>query len=163
VPTVNGKTQLPGSQFRATEVVYKPGKSSVQFSLDMAKAYPEEAGIVSLKRTVKLNREKNVTVEDIINTREAGTVTQHLMTCYPAEVIKPGELVIHYKSTDGNMKNFKVRYDKNQLGAVVEKVSLTEPEDRGIMTKWGDTIYRISFKSAAAKTADKFSLVIAPE
>jgi hypothetical protein len=161
VPTINGKTQPPGNQFMATDIVYKPGKSSVQFSLDMAKAYPEEAGVISLKRTIRLNRTKNVQVEDIINLKTANEFTQHLMTCYPAEVSKPGELVIHYKPEGGTARDFSIRYNKDQLQASVEKVVLDDPEDKGIIAKWGDTIYRINFKSTAPKKSDKISFEIA--
>jgi hypothetical protein len=63
-PTVNGKNQLPGAKFKAENVQYKEGKSTVDFSLDIAKAYPEDAGINSWQRSIRLNRGKNVEVSD---------------------------------------------------------------------------------------------------
>jgi hypothetical protein len=161
VPTINGKNQLPGAEFKASDVVYRGGKSSVQFSLDMSKAYPKDAGINSLKRTIKLNRGKNVLVEDVFNLQQATEITQHLMTCYPSEVVKPGELIIHYKPMNGTVRDFSIRYNKDQLNAFVEKVPLTTPEDKGIIAKWGDTIYRINFKAIAPKNSDKINFEIA--
>jgi Heparinase II/III-like protein len=163
VPTINGKTQPPGSQFKATDVVYKQGKSFAQLSLDIAKAYPEDAGLISLKRTIRLNRGKNVQVEDAIHLQKANEISQHLMTCYPAEVAKQGELTIHYKPAIGNARDFRIHYNKEQLQASVEKVPLTAPEDKGIITKWGDTIYRINFKSITVKNSEKVSFEIAPK
>jgi hypothetical protein len=163
VPTINGKTQPPGSEFKASDVVYKPGKSSVQFSLDISKAYPEDAGVNSLKRTIRLNRGKNVQIEDVINLKSANSLVQHLMTCYPAEVGKPGELIIHYKPMEGTARDFVVRYNKDQLQAQVEKVPLPAPEDKGIIAKWGDTLYRINFKLMSLKTSNKISFEIAPK
>jgi hypothetical protein len=64
-------------------------------SLDIAGAYPQQAGINSWHRTIQLNKGKNVQVEDAIQLQKAGSVTEHLMTCYPAEVKQPGVLVIH--------------------------------------------------------------------
>jgi len=161
VPTINGKTQPPGRRYEATDLSYKQGKTFTQFSLDISKAYPQEAGIVSFKRTIRLNRTKNVQVEDLVHLKQAIGLTQHLMTCYPSEVTKPGELVIHYKPAGGNARDFAIRYNKDQLQVSVEKVVLDDPEDEGIITKWGDTIYRINFKSTHPRTSDKISFNIA--
>jgi hypothetical protein len=161
VPTVNGKTQPPGPSYKATGVSYTHEKSFVQFALDISKAYPAEAGVISLKRTIRLNRTKNVQVEDWINLKQADALTEHLMTCYPAEVAKAGELVIHYKPEGAAARDFVVRYDKDQVQPAIEKVVLDDPEDQGIISKWGDTIYRINFKSTHPKTVDKFRIEIA--
>jgi hypothetical protein len=160
VPTVNGKTQPPGEKYKAASVDYKSGKAFAQFTVDFGTAYPTEAGVASLRRTIRLNRTKNVLIEDALTLKEAGDVTQHLMTCYPAEVVKPGELVIHYSPSGGEAKDFKIKYNKDQFQPTVEKVMLDDPEDKGIMSKWGDNIYRINFKSVTPKVSDKFSFEV---
>ena len=99
-PSVNGKTQPPGRQFSASDVQYKSARRYSQFDVDIAKAYPEDAAINSWKRTVRLNRTKNVTVTDAINLKQVNELTEHMMTCYPSEVRTPGELIIHYKVND---------------------------------------------------------------
>ncbi|MBT1703772.1 heparinase II/III domain-containing protein [Chryseosolibacter indicus] len=161
VPTINGKTQPPGGEFKATNVEYKQGKSFASFSLDISKSYPQEAHVTNFKRTIRLNRSKSVTVEDVINLSAANELTEHLMTSYPSEVTKAGEVIIHYKTADGSNKDFKVRFNNDQLEASIEKVPLTAPEDKGILAKWGDTIYRINFRSKVPKTTDKISFEIA--
>ncbi len=160
-PSVNGKTQLPGKEFKASEVLYKSGKSYAQFSLDLEKAYPEDAAINTWKRTIRLNREKNVQVTDVINLKRASDLTQHIMTCYPSEITKAGELIIHYKTKEKKFRDFLIRYNPKQMEAVVEKIPLTTMEDQGIIQKWGDTIYRINFKVISPKTTDKFNFEIA--
>jgi hypothetical protein len=162
-PTINGKTQLPGRQFKASQVAYQAGKGYAQFSLDMAQAYPAEAGVASWQRTVRLNRGKNVQVADHINLKKADALVQHLMTCYPATVRKPGELVIEYKPKAGKARDFVVRYDPARMQAQVEKVPLTTMEDQGIIQKWGDTIYRINFKVTAPQTTDALRFEIAAQ
>jgi hypothetical protein len=163
VPTINGKTQLPGSKYKATDVSYKQGKNSTEFALDIAKSYPEEAGINSWKRTIKFNKGKNVEVNDVINLSKAEAITQHLMTCYPAEVTRPGELVIHFKPRAGQARDFVIKYDANQMEPVVEKVKLVTMEDQGIIEKWGDNIYRINFNVKHPKLKDQFKFQIAPQ
>jgi hypothetical protein len=148
-PTINGRTQSPGMEYQASDVAYTSGRSYAQFVLDIAKAYPEDAGINSWQRTVRLNRGKNVVIRDVADLETASPVTQHLMISSPAEVVKPGEVVIHYKGQNGSQKDFVVKYDSRSMAASVEKVPLVSMEDEGILRKWGDTIYRINFKSTA--------------
>ena len=85
---------------------YKKGNGFAELSLDIAKAYPESAGVNSWKRTIHLNKGKNVEVNDVISLAKADKITEHLMTCYPSEIVKPGELVIHYQTKGRRGKGF---------------------------------------------------------
>jgi hypothetical protein len=160
VPTINGKTQEPGSEFQATQVSYSKNNGYARVSMDIAKSYPADAGVISWKRTIRLNRGKNVIVTDVPNLRTASSLTQHLMTCYPAEVSRAGEIVIHYANEKGDQKDFAVSYDGKKLDATVEKVQLGSPEDQGIRNNWGDNIYRINLKAKAPKKSDEYELVV---
>lgn len=44
------------------------------------------------------------------------------------------------------------------MQAVVEKVKLESMEDKGIIEKWGDNIYRINFNVLTPQNNDKISL-----
>ena len=160
-PTINGKTQLPGKQFKASNVSHKTTKSNAEFTLDIGKAYPVDAGINTWKRTVRLNRGKNVSVTDEINLKRADAVTQHLVTCYPSEIVEPGKLAVHYKDEEKKSRDFIIRYDAKKMQAVVEKIPLTAMEDQGIIEKWGDNIYRINFNVISPKVSDTFNFEIA--
>jgi hypothetical protein len=161
VPTVNGETQPPGSKFRAINVSHKNEKNFAEISLDIASAYPEKAAVKTWQRTVRLNRGKNVTVNDVVKLTSNESITQHLMTCHAAEVIKPGELVIHFKEKPGVSRDFVVKYDPKKMQASVEKVPLIAMEDKGIIEKWGDNIYRINLTVIAPKLSDSMNFVIA--
>ena len=159
-PTINGITQKAGITYRASDLSYQSGSSTMHFTLDMAKAYPAEAGINSWRRTLTLNRGKSVQIKDVTDLKNARSVTQHLMTCYPAEVIKPGELTIHYRNKDSQILDFVVKYDARQMTAKVEKVVLETEEDQGVLSKWGDNIYRINFEVTAPKIKDSYMFEI---
>ena len=45
----------------------------------------------------------------LLKLTKAESVEQHLMTCYPAEVAKPGELVIHYAPEGAKAMDFVVK------------------------------------------------------
>jgi hypothetical protein len=160
LPTINAETQQPGRDFNASGVSYHAGKSSASFSLDLAKAYPQSAGVNSWKRTVTLNRGKGVVIKDVADLQKANAVRQHLMTCYPAEVIQPGKLVVHYQSKDEKNMDFIITYNPKQMQAEVEKVKLSTEEDEGIRNGWGDRIYRINFNVIAPKTKDIYTFNI---
>ncbi|MCK8493485.1 heparinase II/III-family protein [Spirosoma sp. RP8] len=161
LPTINGKNQPPGMSFKATDVSYKADNASPQFTVDISQAYPTDADINHWQRTIRLNRGKNVQIDDVVNLKNASSITQHVMTCYPAEVGKPGELIIHYNPKGGQASDFVVSYNAKQMTPSIEKVKLDAPEDRGIITKWGDTIYRINFNVLTPKPSDRLSLTIA--
>jgi hypothetical protein len=96
----------------------------------------------------------------LISLSKANDITQHLMTCYPATITKPGELTIQYKLKNGAAKDFVIKYNSKQMGVTVEKIPLTAMEDKGVEEKWGDNIYRINFNVIAPKLKDKISFVI---
>jgi hypothetical protein len=160
VPTINNVTQPPGPQFKANSVSYQQGKNFTQFSLDISKSYPASAEVNSLQRTIKLNRGKNVEVTDVFSLKKGTKLTEHLMTCYPAEAGNPGELIIHYQPKDASAKDFVIKYNPKQMQVAVEKVPLVTMEDKGIKDKWGDNIYRINFNKLDPKEKDKIGFVI---
>ena len=160
LPTINGITQSPGLRFKAENVKYKKSNSSAEFSLDLAKAYPADAQVNSWKRTIVLNRGKGVQWQDVVDLANAGSVKQYLMTCYPGEITKDGEVVIHYQPKDGKTIDFVVKYDPKQFRASIEKVKLETEEDNGIRTKWGDVIHRITLEAITPKTKDTYKLEI---
>ncbi len=160
VPAINGVAQGAGANFKASRVASRSEKSFSQFSLDIASSYPENAGVSSWQRTVRLNRGKSVAISDKFSLIKADSVAQHIMTCYPAEVIKPGEMIIHYQPEGLAGKDFVIKYNAKQLQPVVEKVAMTQEEDKGILQKWGDSIYRITFKVIAPKKQDKIDFLI---
>lgn len=154
VPTVNGKTQPAGAKFKATNVAYKTSSSTSQMSMDIAASYPPEAGIIKWQRSIKLNKGKNVQVEDGMQLKAAGDFTQHLMTCFPAEVVKPGTLVIHAK------QDFYITYPAKRLQATIERVPLETMEDKGVKEKWGEEIYRINLKSISPAAKETIGITI---
>jgi hypothetical protein len=56
VPMVNGIEQAPGREHAASVVVHEQGAEADRLELDMAAAYPAEAGLSSLRRSIVLDR-----------------------------------------------------------------------------------------------------------
>ncbi|ACU61969.1 heparinase II/III family protein [Chitinophaga pinensis] len=159
VPSVNGYQQSAGPQFKATEVMYKRSLTSASMMMNISASYPEAAGIERWQRNIRLARGKQVYIDDVLQLKKNGIVTEHLMTCYPVEVLKPGVLVIHRK--EGNVqKDFYLRYPADELEASIEKVPLLTEEDGGVKQKWGENIYRINLNGASIKAKTKLGFTI---
>jgi hypothetical protein len=155
IPTVNQQTQLPGSQYKANQVYHNRKKNTSSMTLDISQAYPSSSGINSWKRTVTLNRGKNIQIDDDYDLSEVEHITQHLMTIYPAQVSQPGTLIIPWQGKNGVVREFTLTYDAKKMKASVEKIPLEKPEDQGIIQKWGDNIYRINFELTEPKGKDR--------
>lgn len=161
LPTINGVTQVPGVQYKATNVSHKAQKNSTEFTLDISKAYGSDAGINSWKREIKLNRKKNVEITDVSDLKLATSVEHHFMTCYPAQVLEnESAVLIEYKTASGERKDLVIKYDAKKMTASTEKIQLTSPEDVGIKTKWGDTIHRINFKTIDPQKQETYKFFI---
>lgn len=156
VPSVNGVEQSAGSRYKAVDVTYLKNATGSALSMDISAAYPESAGIMKWQRSIRLNRRRNVQIEDVIRLKTGGEVTEHLMTCHPVEIVKPGVLLIRRSSREGP-RNFYLRYPAKELVATVEKISLQTEEDNGVRQKWGDNIYRINLQGKM-KTTGKLTM-----
>ncbi len=91
VPVVNGKVQLYGPQHRACLLDHGADAEKDQITLELKEAYPSEAGLESLKRSVSLNRKegRNGEVElldEATFTTDSGQLESALLTFGQVEV-----------------------------------------------------------------------------
>jgi Heparinase II/III-like protein len=160
LPTINGITQSPGAQFKALNAAFTSSKSYSQVLLDISHAYPETAGVTKLQRTVRLNRGKNVEINDEMQFTKPETFFQSYMTCYKPEVGASGQVVIHSTPLNARANDFVIKYNPDQFKAEIEKVALDAPEDKGVISNWGDNVYRIKFTAVSAKSSAKSNFQI---
>jgi len=160
VPTINGITQSPGLLYKANNVAFAGNQSYAQLTLDISQAYPSAAGVIKWQRKVRLNRGKNVDITDEIQLLRPGNFFQSFMTCYPAEIAAPGQLVIHFAPLNAEAIDFVIKYDPGQFAVAIEKIELLAPEDQGVLNNWGDNIRRIKFTAASVKPAGKYNFRI---
>ena len=142
LPTINGIEQGAGLQFSATDVSYTKSNNSSQLSMNIAKAYPETAGVKSWRRTVKLDKTKgDIEVKDEYKMdRNPDSLTQTFMTVCNTDITSPGKIIFELP---GDKKIF-LDYDNKTWNIRKEKMDLITPEDQGLKHSWdGRTIWRI--------------------
>jgi hypothetical protein len=142
LPTVNNVQQSPGREFAGSNVFYSAGDDQAEFVLDIARAYPKEAGIKSWTRTVCLVRDEEVIVTDRFDLRGAmGETSMHLMT--PCDVTVEDGVLVLQETTFGRDRvsgAARVDYDAEAFDVDVESVEITDDKLGGV---WGDHLNRI--------------------
>jgi len=135
VPMINGVPQSFGERFKASDAVSTP----TSFSINIAQAYPEEAG--ANKWTRSYNLKGNVlTVKDSYLLSEVKAPNQvNFMTWGDISTDTPGTILVNVKG-----ERMKIQYDKRLFTAEVEPIKL---DDTRLSSVWGDTVYRVALKA----------------
>ncbi|HEX3021367.1 MAG TPA: heparinase II/III family protein [Lachnospiraceae bacterium] len=132
LPTVSGMMQLPGPDYKATDVKVSMEEMSSSISMDIASAYPKEAGLQSYNRTALLDKGNCITIKDhfFFNTQSEGNVVLSLMT-YEKPTIKDKVVTI------GDLGCAKINGD---VTCAVEEIPIT---DQRLKTAWEHSLYRV--------------------
>ena len=145
LPTVGGMMQTTGNiRYRATEPKYFSDDAHAGIALNLATAYPDEAGIQRWMRTVELDRKAGSIRlnENFVLAKNVPVVLNFLTPRTPA-VDKPGTLRLSVAA--GSAREVMLTYDSQQLTASFEKIDITDP---GMKMTWGQ-LYRVQLTSGA--------------
>jgi hypothetical protein len=134
--------QHDGKAFRAKHAEYRKTGVCSELRLDIADAYPAEAGILAWQRTFRLIREQ----ESVIEISDEFTLNEPtdelylslMSVCEPVHAA-PGSFILEYAPG----KQVVVFYDAEQMALISEKIELTE---RRLHFYWGSAVYRILLK-----------------
>ncbi len=158
LPTINGIMQKEGREYRADRVQYRENDKKAVFSLDIAPAYPEEAGVKFWKRSITLNRGKGVILQDEYELEKSMQSLQMSLISWREPVLEK-EGLIRLEPLDGNakLKPVYIRYDKDSFVVGFEPITL---EDARLRSSWGGKIYRILLMGKQKPLKDRFSISI---
>ena len=174
LPTVNGWMQKDGAAFRAKNVVYQAREISAALMMDIAPAYPAEAGIREWTRSIGLERGRQVTLSDAFVMR-ASTRNLALNFMTPCDVSEtdPGRLRLECarQPAQGALSLSKggriggkpglvvfARFDPTAQQAKVERIDL---DDRALTSSWGDHLSRIVLTPREAVQRGTWKVTIA--
>lgn len=140
LPTINGIMQDPGTSYSATNVDVSLSDDDCHIRMDIASAYPKEAGVQTYQRLVTFNKESSITIDDSfkLDSNEDGQVVISLMTYEKPRVIHSGN------STDcitmiqiGNLGTISIL---TEIDLTIEEIRIT---DARLQTAWEHEIYRM--------------------
>ena len=135
LPIINGLGQKAGREFEAKNVKSDINDKEVHLQMDIAAAYPKEAGIASWNRTVKLNRVRNQVElsDDYVLNSQPNALKQVFMTVCTIEDNQKGQIILR------GLKNAQLalNYDPNLWTVSTEQPSAEGMEYSSFKTKWG--------------------------
>ena len=153
LPTVSGVMQKAARQYAARSVEYESNKRFAQIKMDIAPAYPKEAGVKAWFRTVRFNRGKDIQVVDSFELKEKSrNIVQNLIT--PCETVqaKSGKLILRDSQ---RRTRVTLQYDPDKLTHQTETIDL---DDDRLVSMWGFRLYRILLKLRPATRGDTWIL-----
>jgi hypothetical protein len=158
LPTVNGVMQSAGRKYAARDVACKTDDSAAEFSLDIAQAFPPEAGLRSWRRRLSLDRKRNEIElrDDYVLERETGPITQTLMT--PCRILQsePGTLTLEGAVPFPSGK-IRILFDPSVFAVKTEEIEI---EDARLKESWGDRVFRILMARQKPGTSGTWTLRI---
>ncbi len=155
VPLIDGHQQRAGREFAARDVAGEVAEDHAQLSLDLAAAYPIEAGIRHWRRAVRLERGEPgriVLREAYTLERQPQSLALHLMASGEVEASQEGTL-----RCAGPTRPLVVRYDPAVFSATVEPIAV---EDARLKPVWGDRVYRVVLTARSPRAAGEWTLTM---
>ncbi len=158
LPTINGKEQKPGKNYTATDVKYSSNDNAAQFSMNIAKAWGEEAQLSKWVRSINADRKKGITVSDDYEMKQKPeALTQSFMTTCSINLDQPGKIIFE----EPNGRKVMLDYDTKKWTATKTKIALTQPEDTKFASTWEKRdIYRVLLTSISLEQKGKLSYFI---
>ncbi|CAN7288255.1 heparinase II/III family protein [Paenibacillus sp. LjRoot153] len=142
VPVINGFEQKEGRSFHAEDVTYVHSEDAVRFGIELARAYPAEAGVLSWHRSLTLHRGLNPAIElreSCLLTESTDQVLLHMMSSQLPQHQEQGQIRLQ----DHANNQLVLFYEHEQWEAEFEHITIT---DESLTRVWGDSLYRIQFK-----------------
>ncbi|WP_167958147.1 heparinase II/III domain-containing protein [Anaerosporobacter faecicola] len=131
LPTIHGQMQLPGADYKATDVSVSLGDEVSKIHMNIASAYPEEAHVTSYERTVTFQKDTSIRIQDSFtcNPWKEGDVVLSLMT-YEKPVFHNHSLFI------GSLGEISM---EEEVSVTIEEIPIT---DARLQTAWDHEVYR---------------------
>lgn len=157
LPTVGGVMQQNGERYRATNAECHLSDERAELKLDLASAYPEQAGIDTWLRSCALLRgtTPEIRITDQYALRQPVTeLTYNLIT--PCEPIADGQATVRLTYAPG--REAVLSFDGERLSCRFERIPL---EDERLRGNWEERVYRIVLTEKAPVQAGTRTLKIA--
>jgi hypothetical protein len=160
LPTIDGMMQKDGRNYRSQNVSFDASPQAVRFSVDIADAYPEEAGVESWKRSINFRRGKQIEVtEDYLFNSNKEELFLTFMTPCSVETDESGLLKFTEKGSEQSFQ-LDLLYDAGKFTVESEKISIDDPRLKPV---WGDELIRIKLVMKSPGQKGKIRYILKPD
>lgn len=152
LPEINGQAQPHMIQWRSRHFKATDSSREALVEIGLETAYPEAANLESYDRMLRFDRTREqIDLTEALVFRDGNhggggnRLAFHLMTDHaPAPGADAGSLIL--SDPESGMARARVTFP-DDLDILVTRIELEDPR---MASNWGDTLYRITFKSALA-------------
>jgi hypothetical protein len=157
LPTINGLMQKNGSEYAAKNIKYKNDIHSVQFSVDIAEAYPEEALVKKWHRNLIYDKRSQViTIEENYHLNRFKKHSELNYLVYLEPIINNGNILFEIDDTT----KITMDYDTDQLIPSVEVIDIDDPKLKAV---WGEKLYSLKLVINDSKLNSKVMISLKSE
>lgn len=156
LPMINGIGQKDGRSFEAHDVVFLSNEKEIGLTMNIAGAYPKDAGIQTWKRGVKLLKQKHQIEinDDFVLSQNPQSLQQVLMTICQVDTSKEGQIIFTNDDTQ-----LVATYDPNLFSVSTDMPSTEGMEYDSFKTKWGKKLVtRVLLTHKKPNTKGKYQL-----
>ena len=150
VPVINGEAQKYGRQYKARGA--KADSRTSTFTVDIAGAYPKEAGVDSWTRSYRLKKDRLVIADAYRLDNAKGDNVVNFMTWGDIDQSQSGVIGITVKGVKAQL-----RYDAKAFEPAVEAIRLDDPR---LSKVWGPQIYRVSLKAKNRQASGNYQFEV---
>ena len=148
LPNINGFAQGYGYEYKTTGTT--ADRKSKRFMTDIAKAYPDSAGIVSWKLDYRLLKDGSLSLTETFRLQKPAPVELHFLAPERPDISRQGKIGLNAGLT--------LQYDARALKASVEEIPVT---GTGIgWESFGPSLYRLTLSSKSSPQKGTYSLKI---
>jgi hypothetical protein len=153
LPLINGVQQKNGREFKAASAAFSANAKQVNFTADIATAYPAEAKVKSWKRGYSLQRGKSFTISDAyVLDSFVAPPELHFLTACKVDASVPGVIKLAGQNFTLNMS-----YNARQLEASSEHIDNKDPR---LERSWPGGLERIILKGKAQGVKGDYKIEI---
>lgn len=169
LPDINGYPEQAGSAYRATGVDYTMNDRSATLTMNIAQAYPKQAGVASWVRTVSLQRDAGITLKEDYRLAESlAPVVEHFLTPLACDISQKG--VVLFKAAEGQGV-MRLHYDTRRFTAAVDTIGINDGRPRTtaaiqnsrtgrMYAMWGEHLYRLRLSARDQALRGRFVFTI---
>jgi hypothetical protein len=155
LPTIGGVMQREGP-YAASDVRYSTDDAGVRITMNLATAYPTEAGVKQWMREIALDRKAGVVrvSEDFTLAKSVPVALSFMTSRVPSDA--NGSVTFH--SAKAGVKDVSLKYDAAALRFSSERIEL---QDEGMRRSWGPALYRVKLTTVSGVTRGRWSFEFA--
>jgi hypothetical protein len=156
VPLINGCVQRHGPEASGLDAAFSDDDAAVSFGVDIASAYPADAGLIRWRRTSVLDRDARTMHlhDEFCFTRGDNRYEQRFMTVCPPRIVD-GDVVLDIAPDRAVVLKVSPRPDRISLHAFAL-------EDGHLQRVWGETLYQIRLHFECVMAEGQCDIVLSP-